>query len=149
MRAARRAALLAVVLIVAVVVIVVWQQRDRLNAVLGRDLAAQIDDARYQAVFLEGGYVFFGRLTARGDVLLLSDVFYLSSLPDQQGSEPGTLVKRGNELWGPTEPMVIPREQVVFMENLRDDSQVLDAIRRFKSGETSPATPAPTRTGGP
>jgi hypothetical protein len=39
--------------------------------------------------------------------------------------------------------MLIPRQQVLFIENLRDDSDVVAAIRRFKSGQAPPAMPAP------
>lgn len=143
-RTLRRLILGVVVTVIVIALLaVLWQQRDRFTTVFDRGLAAQIDAARFQSVVLTGGQVFFGRLTAKGDVFLLTDVFYLTP-PAEGASEPGTLVKRGGELHGPTEPLVIPEEQVVFMENLRDDSQVVQAIQRFRSGETAPpASPRP------
>jgi hypothetical protein len=39
--------------------------------------------------------------------------------------------------------MLIPRAQILFIENLRDDSQVVVAIRKYKSGEVPSATPPP------
>jgi hypothetical protein len=43
--------------------------------------------------------------------------------------------------------MIIPQAQVLFIENLRDDSEIVSAIRRFKSGQPvatpAPATPQP------
>ena len=117
---------------------------------LGRSsVASQIDRARYQAVFLTGGQVFFGRTGEVTDsYLALSDVFYLSAGTE---SQPSQLVKRGNEIHGPTEPMIIPMDQVLFVENLRDTSDVVTAIGRFHAGTLPVATPpqgtlAPTTT---
>ena len=100
-----------------------------------------IDRAAYQAVFLTNGTTFFGKLEPEGDdFFLLSDVFYLAS-SDQSGTQ---LIKRGSEAQGPREPMIIPREQVVFVENMRDDSDVVNLIKRFKSGQLPAATPPPS-----
>ena len=110
--------------------------------------AELIDRNGYQAVFLTNGSTYFGRLQEQGDGwFLLTEVFYLS-VSDQSSTQ---LVKRGSEPQGPKEPMIIPRSQVLFIENLRDDSEVVTAIRRFKSGQIAPAappvaTPAPGTT---
>jgi hypothetical protein len=46
--------------------------------------------------------------------------------------------------------MVIPARSVLFIENMRDDSEVIAAIRAFKAGVTpapqsaAPSTTAPT-----
>lgn len=118
-------------------------------------LADQVDKNAYQAVFLTGGQVFFGRASVDDIAVSLSDVFYLSPSSDAaQPQQLGSLIKRGSELHGPREPMLIERRQVLFVENLRDDSQVVQAIKRFKSGEqpvtpaatTAPPTQAPTPT---
>ena len=62
-----------------------------------------------------------------------------------QPQQLGQLLKRGSELTGPREPMLIELRQVLYVENMRDDSQVVQAIKRFKSGEQpAPATQAPT-----
>ena len=85
--------LVGVVLLVAVV----WNQRERL---LGRPIGAEIDGAAYQALFLTGGQVYFGKASAVGDHYLLSDVFYLATSDGTQTgqSAAGQLIKRGNEL---------------------------------------------------
>ena len=123
-------------------------------AVLGRQylqrppgVADQIDKNAYQAVFLSGGQVFFGHATASDDSVSLTDVYYLAPNTDQsQPQQLGQLVKRGSELHGPREPMLIELRQILFIENMRDDSQVVQAIKRFKSGEQpAPAAPAPTQ----
>jgi hypothetical protein len=134
---------------IAVLLIVLWGAlflRDRLFA--GED--RRVDHNTYQAVFLTSSQVYFGKLTIDGDDYLLRDVFYLNSPADS--SSRGQLVKRGNELHGPVEPMVIPARSILFFENMRDDSEVLAAIRLFKSGQapaaTLPPTTAPTQAPG-
>lgn len=109
-------------------------------------VADGIDRNAYQAVFLTGGQVFFGKADATSSAYLtLSDVFYLSTGTEQS---PSQLIKRGSELHGPAEPMVIPMESVLFIENLRSNSEVVTAIAKFHSGQlplaTAPATGAPS-----
>lgn len=131
----RIAAAALAVLVVAVIVGVIWTQRDRIFA----DEDRRVDHSTYQAVFLTSSQAYFGKLTIEGSDYLLRDVFYLNA-PQQGGTS--QLVKRGNELHGPTEPMIIPANAVLFWENIRSDSDVMIAIRAFKSG----ATPAPAPT---
>lgn len=99
-----------------------------------------IDRNAYQAVFLTNGATYFGKLAPQGDDwFLLTDVYYLQTTDK---GEP-QLVKRGSEAQGPREPMVIAREQILFIENMRDDSDIVTLIKRFKSGQIAPATPLP------
>jgi hypothetical protein len=105
-----------------------------------------IDRNAYQAVFLTNGQTFFGRLQEQGDDwFTMTEIFYVSA--SDQG--PTQIIKRGNELQGPKEPMLISKRQVLFIENLRDDSDIVTAIRKFRSGQLPaatqpPVTPAPT-----
>jgi len=111
---------------------------------------AEVDRNAYQAVFLTGGQVYFGKLSGRGDdIYLLSDVYYLSE--PREGNPKGQLLKRGTELHGPRDPMIIPARQVLLIENLRDDSDVVQAIKKHKAGEplAPAASPLPTGTAGP
>jgi len=150
---ALRRALVVFIVVLALggVLLLAWQQRESFGGgILAPGVRDQIDPNAYQAVFLTGGQVYFGRLTARGDDhYLLSDVFYLSAGDAQQAADPqrpGQLIKRGAELHGPREPMIILARSVLFIENLREDAQVGQAIRRFKAGEIPTATPTPPRT---
>ena len=140
--AIRRA--LVALLLIALLALAVVLGRQYLQRASG--VADQIDRNAYQAVFLTGGQVFFGHATAADGSIALSDVFYLAPNTDtSQSQQVGQLVKRGSELHGPREPMLIEPRQVLFLENMRDDSQVVQAIKRFKSGEQpAPATLAPT-----
>ena len=108
--------------------------------------AEVIDRNAYQAIFLTNGSTYFGKLQEQGDEwFVLSDVFYLSA-SDQTGTQ---LIRRGSEPQGPREPMIISKQQVLFIENLRDDSDIVTAIRKFKSGQLPAATPPPTATAAP
>ncbi|MBI2325171.1 MAG: hypothetical protein HYU87_09460 [Chloroflexi bacterium] len=137
--------------LVLVVLAVLWQQRDALGGVFAGGVPAEVDRNAYQAVFLTGGQVYFGKLGARGgDIYVLSDVYYLSE--PREGNPRGQLVKRGTELHGPRDPMIIPAGQVLLIENLRDDAEVMQAIKRHRSGEVPlapAASPLPTGTAGP
>jgi hypothetical protein len=141
-------ALVAALLLVALAVL--WQQRDTLGGIFAAGVAADVDRNAYQAVFLTGGQVYFGKLRARGDgIYVLTDAYYLSE--PREGNPKGQLVKRGTELHGPRDPMIIPARQVLLIENLRDDSDVVQAIKRYKSGEAPlapAASPLPTATAG-
>ncbi len=96
----------------------------------------------YQAVFLTSGQVYFGKLEASGQWLRLSDIYYLqTSQPLQETNNSGLasnpneniqLVKLGNELHGPTDSMYIGKKEVLFWENIKDDSKVVDAINKYK-----------------
>jgi len=135
--------MLLILIVLSLAVLVV---RTRLPALFGPTAADVIDKSSYQVVFLANGSSFFGKLEPHGDDwFLLSDVFYLA-----QNADGGTqLIKRGTEPQGPRDPMIIPREQVLFIENMRDESDVANLIKRFKSGQlptstAPPATPVPS-----
>jgi hypothetical protein len=141
-------AMLLVLIALIVLVLVVRTQlfRAGIATLFAPNAAEVIDHNVYQAVFLANGSTYFGKLQAQGDEwLLLSDVFYLSS-SEQSGTQ---LIKRGTEPQGPKDPMIIPRDQVLFFENMRDDSEIAGLIKKYKSGQlpvatAPPATAAPT-----
>lgn len=100
----------------------------------------------YQAVFLTNGQVYFGKLSAtEGQFLTLTDIYYLQvTQPPLQGSQQQgqqaqqaqpqiSLVKLGNELHGPVDQMSINRDQVLFWEDMKSDSQVVTAIKDYKA----------------
>lgn len=95
---------------------------------------------RYQAVFLDNNQVYFGKLhygwfgAAR-----LKDVYYLrvtqTLQPQGEPTQDIQIVQLGGELHGPERAMFIPKNQILFWENLRKDSQVVTAIQRIKKGQ--------------
>ena len=142
--ALRRIFVMLVVLIALILVVLVVRTqlfRAGISTLFAPTAAEAIDRNAYQAVFLTNGSTYFGKLQPQGDSwFLLSDVFYLS-VSDQ--SAPPQLIKRGSEAQGPKEPMIIPSDQVLFIENLRDDGDVVSLIKKFKSGQIPAATPPP------
>lgn len=102
------------------------------------------DFSKYQAVFLSNGQVYFGKVTdANNQTLVLENIYYLRSAGNLQTSQvknststPETdnfsLVKLGNELHGPEDKMSINLSQVLFVEDLKYDSKVVEAIRAYE-----------------
>lgn len=100
----------------------------------------------YQSVFLTNGQVYFGKIAdINGQYVTLSDIYYLQvTQPPLQGSQQNnnqqsqqqpqvSLVKLGNELHGPVDEMKINRDQILFFEDMKDDSKVMQAIREYKA----------------
>jgi hypothetical protein len=144
--ALRRIFVMLVLLIALILVVLVVRTqlfRAGISTLFAPGAAEVIDRNGYQAVFLTNGSTYFGKLQELGsDWFVLTDVFYLS-VSDQGGTQ---LIKRGSEPQGPREPMIIPRGQILFIENLRDDSDIVTAIKKFKSGQLPAATPPPATT---
>jgi hypothetical protein len=143
--------LVLIALILLVLVVRTQLFRAGISTLFAPGAAEVIDRNAYQAVFLTNGSTYFGKLEPQGDQwFVMTDVFYLS-VSDQNGTQ---LIKRGSESQGPREPMIIPRDQILFIENLRDDGDIVTAIKKFKSGQLPAATPppatsAPSSTGRP
>ena len=98
-----------------------------------------VDSSKMQAVFLNGGQVYFGRINAlNNDYVRVNDIYYLrvnqqvQPGDNQQAQQDISLVKLGCELHGPEDQMLINREQVVFWENLKQDGQVTRAIEEYR-----------------
>ena len=106
----------------------------------GGSAASDIDTTKYQAVFMTNGQVYFGKLSDVTHTYAdLTDVYYLQV---QQSVQPATddkessqvsLTKLGSELHGPTDKMHISRDQILFWENLKDDSTVVKAISDYQN----------------
>jgi hypothetical protein len=96
----------------------------------------------YYAVFLSNGQVYFGKISSDNkDFTILQDVYYLQVSNPLQQVPPSateqqpqlTLVKLGNELHGPQDYMKINNKQIVFIEELKNDSRVVQAIMQYKA----------------
>ncbi len=103
----------------------------------------------WQAVFLTNGQVYFGKLSSQNsNYAILHNIYYLQLA---QAPQPDTskdtsqqtqvsLVKLGNELHGPVDLMRINRDQILFIEDMKSDSKVVQAINNYvKNGSTTPA----------
>ena len=93
----------------------------------------------YQAVFLSNNQVYFGKLHDKDDKYpVLTDIYYLRVTQPLQPSQPNpniNLIKLGDELHGPADKMEINRDQILFIEDLKPDSQVVAAIKNYKAGK--------------
>ena|SRR3989344_2344425 len=92
----------------------------------------RIDQTIYQAVFLEGNQIYFGKLRDIDSRYPILDEVYYVKLEGEDATS-GRLVKLGEtEPHGPQDQMVINRDHILFWENLKDDSQVVQTIRSLK-----------------
>ncbi len=113
----------------------------------------------WSAIFLTNGQVYFGKLNnMNAQYLNLKEIYYLqvaqspqsgtqTTEQQQQQQTQVSLVKLGNELHGPVDEMEINRDQVLFIERMKGDAKVVEAIENYvKNG---PSTPQPTASAAP
>lgn len=120
-----------VVLIIALVASIAFSKTQQESKYVNSD--------QYQAVFLNGGQVYFGKITTLNDkYVAMNNIYYLrvnqTVQPNANSSSANdvSLVKLGCELHGPSDQMVINAEQVIFWENLKSDGQVAKAVAEFQ-----------------
>jgi ribosomal protein L35AE/L33A len=103
----------------------------------------------WKAVFLTSGQVYYGKITrAHGPFFKLEDVYYIRVTPTEDKNKPDlSLVKLGNEIHGPQDAIYLNRDHILYIEELKEDGQVVKAIAEAKAAGTSPAVagqpPAP------
>jgi hypothetical protein len=97
-------------------------------------------DSSYKSVLLTNKMSYFGKIKNTGaDFVTLRDVFYLRLKPAATGSgsaNPATaasfeLVKLGSEIYGPEDSITLNRKQIVTIESLKEESQVVQSIRKY------------------
>ena len=113
------------------------------------------DDNKWTGVFLTNGQAYFGHYyDGPGGYAKLYEVYYVLAT-QLQSQDPKvapqtqlSLQRLGGEIHGPEQRMRISKEQVLFVEDLRADSPVVQSIRALKSGQQpapAPASPSATR----
>lgn len=97
------------------------------------------DKDKWQTVFLNNGQVYFGHIVESGaGEVILRDVYYPQKpVPLQQGTDTVqqgdfTIVKFGGEIYGTEDEMRINGDTVLFIANLKDDSKIIQAIKKHK-----------------
>ncbi len=105
-------------------------------------------DTTYQAVLLDNGSVYFGKLQGAGtDYPVLTDVDYVQSQVNQETKEvKNILIRRGNE-WHSPDRMILNARHIVLMEPVGPDSTVAKLIPRARANnsrgvEVSPQSPS-------
>jgi len=88
----------------------------------------------YQAVLLANGSVYFGKLSrAWSDYPVLTDVYYLQSVTNNDTKQTSNvLVKRGKEWHGP-DHMVLNAKEIVLIEPVGESSKVAQLIAESKT----------------
>ena len=132
--------ILTVILTVVVVLVVLFIS---LFAVVNSNQASK----DYQAVFLTNGQVYFGKLSHEDQpTVILTDIYYLQQQQALQQNNSSTeqpkiqLVKLGSEIHGPADEMRISRQQILFIEALRNDGKVVAAIHNYQANDSNSNT---------
>lgn len=125
----------ATLLIVSVIALLIYNGRDKSEQ-------RYIDSSKYQAVFLNRGEVYFGKIAEVTPAYLrIVDVYSINqeqtSGNTQQQTNPSStknydLTKIVKGVHCPTDAMVIYKDQVSYWENLQPEGQVVKIIDEFK-----------------
>ncbi len=94
---------------------------------------AEKQKTEYQAVLLVNGSLYFGRLSGENtDQPVLTDVYYLQAqtqATNKTTADDLKLIKLGNEIQGPTDEIRFNPNEIVFVQDLKDDGQVVKTIK--------------------
>jgi hypothetical protein len=126
------------ILIIAVVVIVVLTGLIWLFVNYQAKKQDVVKEISWYAVKLINGEIFYGQIgNTSADPIVMEKVYYnYGQLKDktQEANPSGNLrlVKRGKETHGPSGIMEIVRAQIVYMEPMKEDSRVLQAILEYE-----------------
>lgn len=113
-------------IILLLVLIFLWQLSNTVNF-------PTADPGRWQAVTLDSNQLYFGHLKDLNDsYILLTDVYYLKANP--AGTQPPvSLFKLTNEIYGPDGNLYIPKNKILYWDNLQENSQAVQAINQISS----------------
>lgn len=96
-----------------------------------------IDHGKYQAVFLTSSTlpsnVYFGKLERMDNgYFKLTNVYYLQNPTNktEQSNTTLTVVKMTKEAHAPEDAIVLPREQILYYQNMTNDSKVVQFIKQ-------------------
>lgn len=95
---------------------------------------------KFQAVFLVNGQTYFGRYYDRfGPYAKIEGVYYIQQIPSGDPDKPpdSRIVRRGGELHGPLDRVLVPRTAILFVEDLRPDSPVARFMEQGQAGGAS------------
>lgn len=100
-------------------------------------IPSYIDKSKYQAVFLQNGEFYFGKVESMTpQEITLKKVFYLQKAATPNETETATektdleIVRIVDTVHAPEDMMMIERSQVLYVENLNPDSQVVKLMNQ-------------------
>ena len=124
-----------IIILVALCALIAVKIQDKVNSQDTTSIVpGDANASDYYAVFLDNNQVYFGKISSMDkEELVLTDVFYLQAdqntdLAGGNNNQNFALVKLGQELHGPTNEMYINMEHVVFYEQMKKDSTVVQSI---------------------
>lgn len=97
-----------------------------------KKIVAQTSD--WYAIKLVNNEMYFGQVAdIKADPLAIKNVYYNYQGKDETDQSSNLrLVKRGKESYGPSGEMLVVRSQVVYIEPLKNNSKVLEAILDYE-----------------
>lgn len=104
----------------------------------GEEVNQPSDNLNWYAVKLINKEVYYGQVyDVSADPVIIKNVYYNYEQINNEGGDVNEtdnirLVKRGKETHGPSGIMDIIRSQIIYMEELKDDSKVLKAILEYE-----------------
>lgn len=101
-------------------------------------------EGEYKAVFLSNGQTYFGKMNDINEEFIeLTDIYYLRLSGDLHNQKPDgnknslpeqlILIKLGKELHGPNDKMAINKNEIIFIEGLKANSMVVQAIYDYRN----------------
>jgi hypothetical protein len=102
----------------------------------GEEATPSVATGEYQAVFLDNGQVYFGKITSdvTDQFVNLENVYYIQATAATEEQAGGTnLIKLGNETHGPEDKMSVNRDHILMIENLKGDSKIVQAIQDYQT----------------
>ncbi len=104
-----------------------------LAPLLPRPKASVTFDTPYQAVLLDNGQVYYGKIEKVGTAFpVLTDVYYVQNQVNPQTKEvTNLLVRRGKE-WHAPDRMVLNARHIVLIEPVSPNSKVAELISQVK-----------------
>jgi len=132
-------AILLATVVVAAAVFAWWWLKMRVVVPVGADAeTVLVPSGSYQAVFLDNGQVYFGKLAEERDGFArLTSVYYMQLQGNTQAAADSVLVKLGSEVHGPADFMDINVGHILFTEDLTGDSKVAKAIADYVSKQAN------------
>lgn len=114
-------------------------------------LSNQVMSDRYQAVFLNNGQVYFGKLHGYyGNKPYMTDVHYFQANSQTAATESNSanqlLVKLGSEVHSPEGKLILNKDAILFVENLTEGSKVTEAIKKETDASSESTIKAETIT---
>ena len=113
--------------------IALWMGCLALGVHLPSNTFPAVSSSKWQAVFLNNNQVYFGKIkNIDSNYIALSQVYYLRTATElDQSQTPSSnlnLIKLGGEVHGPEDTIFVPKTSVLFWENMKDTSRVVQTI---------------------